>query len=63
MAKTSFEKMQESAKGDLDQKHQAIDHLLKPLTSSLEKVDEKIQSLEKARVGAYESLSQHLKTN
>jgi DNA recombination protein RmuC len=61
LAKTHFDKVQETAKGDLEKRQQAIGDLVKPVKESLEKVDEKIQSLERARVGAYTGMSEQVK--
>src|SRR5205807_5210220 len=47
LARATLEKFQVSAKGELDQRQQAIDQLVKPLKDSLEKVDGKIGELEK----------------
>ncbi len=60
LAKTTLEKHQETAKGDLDKRQQAIDELVKPVKESLNKVDAKIQELEKARAGAYEGLREQV---
>lgn len=43
------------------QKQQMVGELVKPLKESLDKVDGKIQELEKARISAYASLSETLK--
>lgn len=61
IAKITMEKFQESAKGDLDKRQHAIDELVKPVRESLEKVDHKILELEKARIGAYESVTQQVR--
>lgn len=60
LAKTTLEKFQESARGELDKKQQAITELVKPVRDSLEKVDSKIQELEKTRIGAYHGMMQQL---
>jgi DNA recombination protein RmuC len=60
LAKGSLATFQESAKGDLEKRQQAIGELVKPVKESLDKVDLKIQELEKNRVGAYESINQQV---
>ena len=62
LARANLEKFQVSAKGELDQRQQAIDQLVKPLKDSLEKVDGKIGELEKARAGAYAELREQVKS-
>lgn len=62
LAKSNLEKFQETAKGDLEKRQQAINELVKPVKESLEKVDGKIQELEKARVGAYTGLTEQVKS-
>jgi DNA recombination protein RmuC len=61
LARTALEKFQETARGDLEKRQQAIEQLVTPVKSSLEKFDTKIQDLEKARVGAYEGLTQQVR--
>ncbi len=61
LAKATLEKFQETARGDLDLRQQAIGELVKPLRESLQKVDQKIQEIETARTVAYTSLTDHLK--
>jgi DNA recombination protein RmuC len=60
LATTALKTFQESAKGDLEKRQQAIDAIVLPVKQSLEKVDAKIQALETAREGAYGRLSQQL---
>src|SRR6185295_1626531 len=56
LARTELEKLQTGSKGDLEQRKQAIDQLVRPIKESLDKVDGKINELEKAREGAYAAL-------
>lgn len=56
LAEAALGKFQEHAKGDLEGRHKAIESLLKPVKEALVGVDQKVQELEKARVGAYETL-------
>src|SRR5437588_6913559 len=62
LARATLEKFQATAKGELEQRQQAIDLLVKPLKDSLEKVDGKIGELEKARAGAYAELREQVKS-
>jgi len=60
LAKATLETFQESARGDLDRRQQAIGELVLPLKESLHKVDEKIREIETARAVAYSGLADHL---
>jgi DNA recombination protein RmuC len=62
IAKGELEKAQSSVVGDLDSRQQAIDNLVKPVRESLDKLDAKIQNLEKARTGAYASLVEQVRS-
>lgn len=62
LAKTTLEKFQEDAKNDLESRRKAVDELVKPVRESLEKVDTKIQDLEKARLEAYSTLTAQVKS-
>jgi len=62
LAKLTLEKFQEGAKGDLEKRQQAIHELVKPLKDSLEKVDGKIQEIEKTRTAAYAGLTEQIKS-
>jgi len=62
LAKSSLEKFQESARGDLESRQQAIDRLVVPLKDALDKVDSRIHDLEQARTGAYARLDEQLKS-
>ena len=61
LANATLQRFQQTAKGDLEQRQQAIDQLVKPLKDSLEKVDGKICEMEKARAGAYSELREQVK--
>ena len=61
LARATLERFQATAKGDLEQRQQAIDQLVKPLKDSLEKVDGKIGEIEKARTGAYAELREQVR--
>jgi DNA recombination protein RmuC len=62
LAKATLEKFQEGARGDLEMRKKAVDDLIKPLKESLEKVDGKIQEIEKARTSAYATLTEQVKS-
>lgn len=53
LAKTELERQAAISNKDLTQRQIAIETLIKPLTESLNKFDNKIQDIEKARIGAY----------
>ena len=57
LAKTALDTHVTEAKGDLEKRQQAIDNLVKPLGESLHKMDEKINTLENKREGAYGNIS------
>src|SRR5438093_165398 len=61
LAKTSFEVLHAEAKGDLAQRQQAIDELVKPLHDSLKRYEDQIHFLEQSRQSAYGGLDMHLK--
>ncbi len=54
LAGSTFEKMQEKARGELE------GDLLKPVKETLSKFDGKLQDLEKARIGAYSALKEQV---
>ena len=62
LANATLEKFQETAKGDLEKRQQAIVELVKPVKESLDKVDSKINDLEKLRAGAYSGLTEQVKS-
>lgn len=60
LAKTSFKAEQDTAKQKLDQRVDAVERLVKPINQSLEKAQEQVQQIEKAREGAYAALKQQV---
>jgi len=61
LARQNLDSYQQTARGELERRQNAIDDLIKPLKESLEKVDGKIGELEKNRVGAYSELREQVK--
>jgi DNA recombination protein RmuC len=57
LAKSQLEQLQQKTTQDLDQRKQAVEHLVAPIKESLSKVDGKLHELEVARTRAYSDLS------
>jgi len=57
LAGTRLAQQQAEAKGDLDQRREAVDQLVTPLRDALVRVEEEIAGIEKARQSAYAGLS------
>ena len=62
LAKTTLEKFQVEAQGDLKQRQKAVENLVLPVKESLAKVDYQIQEIEKARREAYGGLHEQVKS-
>ena len=62
LARQSLGTFQEGARGDLERRQQAIDALVRPVRESLQKVDEKIGELERARAGAYAAIAEQIRS-
>ncbi len=60
-AKQAFAQLQQQSIGDLDQRRQAVEALVRPIRESLERVDTKMVEIEKSRAGAYGALGEQLK--
>jgi len=61
LAKATLAETQQAARGDLELRRQAIAEMVTPVRASLEKVDSKIQELEKTRAGAYAALHEQVR--
>lgn len=61
LAKETFDKVLSDAKGDLGQRQEAIQGMVKPLSDSLTKYEEHVRTIEKDRQEAYSSLTEQLK--
>ena len=62
LAKTSLERFQTEARGDLELRQQAVATLVSPIEESLKKVDEQIQQIEKARNQAYGDITAQVRS-
>lgn len=62
LAQSTLAQTQQAARGDLELRQQAIGDLVAPVRASLDKVDCKIQELEKARAGAYAALQEQVRS-
>jgi DNA recombination protein RmuC len=57
LAKAQLDQMQQKTTQELEQRKQAVEHIVRPIQESLLKVDGKLQQLEVARTRAYSELS------
>jgi DNA recombination protein RmuC len=62
LARTALAQTQEAARGDLEKRQQAIGDLVGPVRESLDGMAGKIQDLEKARAGAYATLTEQVRS-
>lgn len=62
LAKTTLEKYQSEARGDLEQRQKAVANTIAPLKETLDKYVQQVQAMETARQQAYGSLTQYLET-
>lgn len=58
LANATFDKLRESAKGDLKHREEAITGLVNPINEGLKKFDERIQEMEKGRIAQISSVSE-----
>jgi len=62
LAQENLKQFQAKAQGDLSQKEQAIENLVKPIKEALDKTEKQIRMMEHERKEAYGSLTKHLET-
>ena len=62
LAKENLEKLQGEARGELEQRQQAIAALVKPLNEALGKVDAEVRRIEAAREQAYGTLTEQVRS-
>ncbi|MQA79065.1 MAG: DNA recombination protein RmuC [Streptosporangiales bacterium] len=60
LADERFKEAQTKATGELDQRRQAVEHMVAPLKDTLAKVEAQLRELEQARVAAYHSLTEQV---
>jgi DNA recombination protein RmuC len=60
LAQATLEKFQETARGDLARRQQAIDEMVKPVRETLEKFDRRVGEIEHARTDAYARLCEQV---
>ena len=61
LAQSVLGRTQETARGELEKRQQAIAELVQPVRESLAKVDTKIEEMERSRAGAYAALAEQVK--
>lgn len=62
LAKTTLEKFQSEAKGDLGQRQKEVENLVAPIKESLDRYDRQIQAIEQSRREAYGSITEQVKS-
>ena len=60
LADSRFREAGSRATGELDQRRAAVEHLVAPLADTLGRVQDHLQEMERARVGAYASLTEQV---
>lgn len=61
LAKTTLERQQEAGKSELESRQQAIGELVGPIRVTLEKFEQQVQGVEKARIDAYATLFEQVR--
>jgi len=60
LARQTLEQFHTQARGDLDNRKQAVEALVKPIKEALEKTEQQVRAMESERKQAYGALTQHL---
>jgi DNA recombination protein RmuC len=61
LAKTTLAQQQESGRGELEKRQQAIGELVGPIKASLDKFEKQVQGIEKTRIDAYATLFEQVR--
>ncbi|MBS3934714.1 MAG: DNA recombination protein RmuC [Sulfuritalea sp.] len=61
LAKTALERQQSVSQNELEKRQQAIGELVMPIRSTLEKFEQQVQGVEKARIDAYATLFEQVR--
>jgi DNA recombination protein RmuC len=61
LAKTTLDKQQSVSQSELEKRQQAIGELVTPIRSTLEKFEQQVQGVEKARIDAYATLFEQVR--
>ncbi len=62
LAQETLKRFHTQAKGELDQKEKAVEHLVRPIREALERAEHEIRRMENERKQAYGALHKHLET-
>ncbi len=62
LAQETLKRFHVQAKGELDQKEKAVEHLVNPIREALEKTEQQIRRMENERREAYGALHKHLES-
>ncbi len=60
VADSRFREAAAGSRSDLEQRRQAVEHLVDPLRQTLDRVQDQLRELERARVGAYAALTEQV---
>jgi DNA recombination protein RmuC len=61
LAKTTLEKQHSTSQSELEKRQQAIGEMVTPIRASLEKFEQQVQGVEKARIDAYATLFEQVR--